>query len=92
MAEVKIVPRISCDNCGFTEEKVAVEHYTPKIETVYRKPKDWGECHIQGSRAADIYGLRERLDYSDLCPECAHKLFVCSAGLLADIREEKNGE
>lgn len=94
MAEVKITPKISCDNCGFVADKInyAERGGFAKSADKFDKPRDWGSCRIEGSRDADSYGNKERLDFTDLCPKCAHSLFVCAAGLFADIREEKEDE
>jgi hypothetical protein len=88
MAEVKIIPRISCDNCGAVVDKKADTYSSGKAQT-YSKPRDWGSCRIEGVRDGDIYGNKERLDFTDLCPDCAHSVFIHAAGALADRRREE---
>lgn len=92
MAEVKIVPKISCDNCGLVIDKQAVESFrNNSLSDEYRKPRDWGSCRIEGTRDADAYGNKERLDFTDLCPECAAILINNGAKALARARGEDAG-
>lgn len=89
MAEVKIVPKIQCDNCGAVAEKTGHESYMAgKVGINYQKPRDWGGCRIEGHRDADAYGGKARLDMTDLCPKCAEALIVAASRTLADRRRE----
>lgn len=90
MAEVKIVPKISCDNCGLVIDKQAIEMTINSKAQEYRRPREWGSCRIEGTRDGDIYGNKERLDFTDLCPDCAHSVFIHAAGALADRRRESD--
>lgn len=88
MADVQITPRIQCDNCGFTEAKTPHDEYGKVRGVVYRKPKTWGGCSMEGTRDADAYGNKERLDMSDLCPVCASNALNAAAKALALVRED----
>ncbi len=83
MADVKIIPKISCDNCGLTVEKDVVANSRD-----YRKPKPWGSCRMEGSRDVDSYGGKSRLDFTDLCPECADAALNAAASALKARRGE----
>jgi hypothetical protein len=63
MADVNITPRISCDNCAVTVDKVF-------DSGSWRKPKLWGSLKIEGGRT-DSYGVKGQLAFTDLCQECA---------------------
>lgn len=88
MADVKEVPRISCDNCGATVFKTEVKGFNSRDPVTYAKPKAWGGCRIEGTRDADQYGNKERLDFTDLCERCAHAVFIHAAGALEHARGE----
>lgn len=87
MAEVKIIPRISCDNCGAVVDKKADTYSSGKAQT-YSKPRDWGSCRIEGTRDADSYGNKERLSFTDLCPECATHIIRAAARAASERRGE----
>lgn len=65
MADVNVIPKIRCDNCGTIEDKV--KDAGGKVA----KPRSWGSCRLEGSKCSDSYGGKSRLDYPDLCPICA---------------------
>jgi hypothetical protein len=89
MADVKVIPKIQCDNCGAVEDKVEVPRFVPsKDPTEYAKPKSWGGCKMEGARDRDEYGNKERLDFADLCPRCAKAALNEAANALANIRRE----
>lgn len=81
MAEVTVIPKIRCDNCGFIAEK-------ERSGQTYRKPGAWGSMKTEGSRSTDSYGGKERLDFSDLCPECASGALNAAAAFLKQRRGE----
>lgn len=83
MAEVKITPRISCDNCGFTEDKKFDQGYSKD----WHRPKSWGGCKIE-SYSTDSYGSKERMDFTDLCPKCAKALIDAAGEALRLARGE----
>lgn len=85
MADVRIIPRISCDNCGFTADKHQAGPHTSKE---FRKPSAWGFLKIEGSRSADSYGGKEKLDFIDLCPTCATAALDAAASRLKMMRGE----
>ena len=66
MADVNIIPKVRCDNCGHIEEK-----HKGQYDKAYSRPRTWGSCRMEGSRATDSYGSKSRLDFTDLCPKCA---------------------
>lgn len=79
MAEVPIIPKIRCDNCGLISEK-------ERIGDAHRKPRAWGGIKAEGSRSVDSYGGKERLDFSDLCPDCASGALGAAAEALKQRR------
>lgn len=85
MADVNITPRISCDNCGLTVDK-QVEF--PSVNKKFQRPRDWGSLKIEGSRSADSYGGKEKLDFIDLCPKCATAALDAAASVLKKMRGE----
>lgn len=85
MADVDIIPKISCDNCGRTVEKQQEGSYTSRS---FKKPRDWGSLKIEGSRSSDSYGGKERLDFIDLCPKCATIAVDAAAAALKAARGE----
>lgn len=64
MGEVKIIPRIRCDNCGFIAEKV----YDTGYSKDYSRPRGWGSAKIDDGRRD---GYPEHIAMTDLCPLCA---------------------
>jgi len=86
MADVNITPRISCDNCGLTVDKHLEQLGTNKS---FKKPRDWGSLKIEGSRSADSYGGKDRLDFTDLCPKCATAALEAAASVLKTTRGEE---
>lgn len=89
MADVKVIPKIQCDNCGLVEEKTATASFIAGKPIEYAKPKTWGSCRMEGTRDRDEYGNKERLDMADLCPRCASAALNEAANALANIRKEK---
>lgn len=67
MADVNIVPKIRCDNCGFTAEKVKDIY-----DREYKKPPLWGYLKAEGGRSTDSYGGKNHVAFPDLCPDCAN--------------------
>ncbi|MFL5015436.1 MAG: hypothetical protein ACJ8EW_04450 [Rhizobium sp.] len=86
MADVNITPRISCDNCGLTVDKQLEQLGTNKS---FKKPRTWGSLKIEGSRSADSYGGKDRLDFTDLCPKCATAALEAAASVLKTTRGEE---
>lgn len=78
MGEVKIVPRIRCDNCGFVAEKVD----NLGRGTDYSRPRGWGSARIDDGRRS---GYPEHIAFTDLCPDCA-KAISDAAGKAAQTR------
>ncbi|WP_457663963.1 hypothetical protein [Sinorhizobium medicae] len=87
MAEVKITPKIQCDNCGAVAEKDA-HTMMGRSSPEYSKPKLWGSCKIEGGRSIDSYGGKGRLDFTDLCPPCANVAIDAAAVALKSARRE----
>lgn len=83
MADVNIVPRISCDNCGSTEDKRLKFNSRD-----YEKPGNWGSCKIEGSRSVDSYGGKDRVVFIDLCPKCAQAAADAASVALKKTRGE----
>lgn len=81
MADVNIIPKIQCDNCGYTEEK-----HKGQFDKTYRKPTLWGSCGIEGGRDVDSYGLKSKLVFGDLCPSCANIVIEAAAEALKAAR------
>ncbi len=92
MADVNTIPRICCDNCGFTVEKTEESSYPGATVAPngrkYRKPSDWGALKIEVSRSVDSYGGKARLDLGDLCPNCATAALDAAAAALRTRRGE----
>lgn len=87
MAEVKITPKIQCDNCGAVEEKAA-DTVMGRSSPTYSRPRTWGSCKIEGGRSTDSYGGKGRLDFTDLCPSCANAAIDAAAAALKSCRRE----
>lgn len=87
MADVELVPKIRCDNCGKIEDK-AKDGIGRHIS--YGRPRTWGHMKAEGGRVIpDTYGTgKERLDFSDLCPECAEAAFEAAHAALKPLRGE----
>lgn len=85
MADVDIIPKICCDNCGHTVEK-AQQGNGPSRS--FRKPTMWGSLKIEGGRKTDEYGGKGRLDFADLCPRCANVALDACAEALKVLRGE----
>lgn len=85
MADVDIIPKIRCDNCGLTVEKAQQGSYTSRS---FHKPRMWGSCKIEGGRSTDSYGGKGRLDFTDLCPSCANAAIDGAAAALKSARGE----
>lgn len=82
MADVKIAPKIRCDNCGFVQEK---EFYS----SAYQKPRQWGSAALSSGRLQDGYPPEE-LRFIDLCPTCAKLAHDTVAKALAVRRGEEH--
>lgn len=67
MADVNTIPKIRCDNCGSTTEKVKGQ-----FDKDYRKPRLWGFLKAEGGRSTDSYGGKNHVAFPDLCPACAN--------------------
>jgi hypothetical protein len=83
MANVKIIPKIQCDNCGLTVEKERAGDYSHE----YVKPKLWGSLGINGGRS-DSYGVKSQMSFTDLCPACA----IAASDAAADALKARRGE
>jgi hypothetical protein len=85
MADVDIIPKIRCDNCGHIEEKhQSGTGPSPK----FSKPQKWGYAKMEGGRSTDSYGGKARLDFGDLCPGCANAALDAAAEALRSQRGE----
>ncbi|TIN76741.1 hypothetical protein [Mesorhizobium sp.] len=84
MAEVDIIPKIRCDNCGLTVEKI-VSGSGPSRS--FSRPGTWGSMKAVGGRSADAYGGKDRLDFTDLCPVCANAALDAASAALKNRRE-----
>lgn len=85
MAEVDIIPKIRCDNCGLTVEKIVSGSHSSRQ---FSKPRAWGSMKAEGSRSTDSYGGKSRLDFADLCHRCAQAAVDAAAEALAKARGE----
>lgn len=87
MADVDVIPKIRCDNCGETVEK-SVQGAHPSRS--FHKPRTWGLLKAEGGRIRqDTYGTgKERLDFTDLCQECAETALQAAAEALKQRRGE----
>jgi hypothetical protein len=85
MAEVDIIPKIRCDNCGLTVEKIVSGSHSSRQ---FSKPRAWGTCKMEGGRSSDSYGGKARLDFSDLCQRCANAALDAAAAALEKARSE----
>ena len=86
MADVNTIPQIRCDNCGLTVEKI--DSGVMQRTGMFIKPRSWGSCKMEGGRSTDSYGGKARLDFGDLCPECANAALDAAAEALKARREE----
>ncbi|BCH33163.1 hypothetical protein MesoLjLc_50930 [Mesorhizobium sp. L-8-10] len=86
MADVDTIPKIRCDNCGLIAEK-----HKGQFDKSYSKPRIWGSCRMEGGRSTDSYGGKGRLDFADLCPQCANAAADAAAEALK-ARREDNGK
>ncbi|TIN36813.1 MAG: hypothetical protein E5Y10_22035 [Mesorhizobium sp.] len=84
MADVDTIPKIRCDNCGLTVEKLVDGTGSSRK---FAKPRVWGSMKAVGGRSADAYGGKDRLDFADLCPACANAALDAAAAALKDHRE-----
>jgi hypothetical protein len=84
MTDVSVTPRISCDNCGLTEDKVFDSGYSKE----WKRPKQWGGCKIEGY-STDSYGSKVRLDFTDLCQSCTKALIDAADEALKACRGEE---
>ena len=92
MADVDITPKIRCDNCGLIQEKVVSGSHTSRS---FSKPRTWGSVKMEGGRSADSYGGKVRLDFTDLCPQCANAALEASSEALEARRalsDDRGGE
>jgi hypothetical protein len=87
MADVKLTPRVRCDNCGATADKVHRDKLPPSD---WVRPREWGSMKAEGGRICQqTYGTgKERLDFTDLCPRCAEAAFNAAAEALIKTRSE----
>lgn len=83
MADVDTIPKIRCDNCGKIEEKAVAGSHSSRS---FSKPRKWGSARMEGSRSADSYGGKSRLDFTDLCPKCADAALDAASQALAALR------
>lgn len=83
MADVNTIPQIRCDNCGKIDEKVKGQ-----FDKEYKRPGLWGSMKAEGGQAADSYGGKNRLGFTDLCPDCANAALEAAAAALKEIRGE----
>ena len=83
MADVDIIPKVRCDNCGFTTEKVK-----GRYDTDYKRPGLWGSLKAEGGRSTDSYGGKNHVAYVDLCPTCANAALDAMNEALKARREE----
>lgn len=83
MADVDITPKIRCDNCGKVEEKTVSGSRTSRSFT---KPRAWGSARMEGGRSSDSYGGKARLDFTDLCPQCANAALDAASKTLKALR------
>lgn len=83
MADVNVVPRICCDNCGKTVDK---HQSGTGPSATFSKPSMWGSCRIEGGRDVDSYGMKSRITFGDLCPECANAAIDAAAAALKAAR------
>jgi len=88
MADVNVTPKIRCDNCGHTEDKIVFG--SGGTRTIAR-PKSFGSARMQGGRSTDSYGGQERLEFADLCKECANAALDAAAAALKARRGEDHG-
>ncbi|WP_192246141.1 hypothetical protein [Mesorhizobium silamurunense] len=85
MAEVDIIPKIRCDNCGLTVEK---EVRGTGASRSFHRPGTWGSIKAEGGRSTDSYGGKEKLAFPDLCQTCADLALEAAAAALKTRRGE----
>ena len=85
MADVNIIPRIRCDNCGLVVEKTA-HNYSGQAS--FSRPAGWGSARIDDGRRS---GYPEHIGMTDLCPECAQAACDAADSALKARREPGSG-
>lgn len=83
MADVPVIPKVRCDNCGHVEDKAKGQ-----FDKTYSRPRSWGSMRAEGRRNTDSYGGKDRLDFADLCPKCAGEALDAAAAALKKTRAE----
>ena len=63
MADVAITPRVRCDNCGTTADKVQPVNSTG----IWERPPDWGSARVDPTHRGTY---PNNIGMTDLCPHC----------------------
>lgn len=80
MADVHIIPRIRCDNCGFTDEK----ELEPFGKGAYRNKEGWGGIKIAPTHRGNY---PNNIAFVDLCPDCLTAVHDAVAAALSNARD-----
>lgn len=81
MGTLNPTPRVYCDNCGVSTEKV-----TDHLTTVWRKPLEWGHVKV----APTYWGTYpNNIDLPDLCPACNKAVHIAVSAALDARKKEQ---
>lgn len=83
MADVKIIPRVRCDNCSVTAEK-------DLSGKDYRTPRTWGSVSVDPTDLGSNYPNTIRM--KDLCAACLKAVHVAVGEALCARRKEEGIE
>lgn len=81
MSEVMITPRIRCDNCGHTEDKVRRTY----AERDWMRPQPWGSVKAEGTVKG---AYPQYIAMTDLCEKCTKLVYEAVGDALAAGRKE----
>ncbi len=82
MADVKIIPRVRCDNCSVTAEKEL-----DLFKKDYERPRAWGQLNLTPANYGSQYPDHVRMN--DLCPACLRALHNAVGEALRARRKEE---
>lgn len=83
MSDVQLIPKIRCDNCGVTTEKVK----DGAINLSWVRPKSWGGLRVDPTNRS-MYP--NNIAYVDLCPRCLQAAHSAVERALKDVRDESD--
>lgn len=79
MADVQIIPRIRCDNCGFVADKDKARGGE------FMRPLKWGGVNVSPTEPGNY---PNPISMKDLCPKCLQAVHKSVVAALRAAREE----